>query len=116
MEKYPGLIYGIGLRRREHTMKKLISSVLALALVFTMLIMPASAASKFDTFTDIGGSPYKDAIRYCVEHNYMGGTGGTKFSPRLTVNRATMIQIIWSIMGRPEPSEDVVQFEDSVNH
>lgn len=97
-------------------MKKLVSFVLALALACTMFVMPASAASKFDTFTDIGNSPYKDAIRYCVEHNYMGGTGGTKFSPGIKVNRATMIQIIWSIMGRPEPSEDVVQFEDSVDH
>lgn len=97
-------------------MKKLVSFVLALALTCTALVMPASAASQFDKLTDIANSPYKEDIRYCVEHNYMSGTEETKFSPKGKVNRATMIQILWAIQGRPEPSEGVVQFEDSVDH
>ena len=51
-------------------------------------------------FTDIGNSPYKNAIEYCVSQEILKGTGINKMEPAKPVTRAEMIAIIVRINNK----------------
>lgn len=51
-------------------------------------------------FTDLGNSPYKNAIEYCVSQEILKGTGIDKMEPAKPVTRAEMIAIIVRINNK----------------
>ena len=47
---------------------------------------------------------YYEAVDYVVERGFMNGTGGAIFAPTAVVTRATVAQLLYNIVGRPDVS------------
>ncbi len=57
------------------------------------------------TFSDVvAGSFYEKAVSWAVANGITDGTGGGKFSPNLTLNRAQMVTFLWRAAGKPAAS------------
>jgi len=54
---------------------------------------------------------YEDVI-YAMERGFLSGTGNSRFSPDLTLTRAQLAQILWSISGAPTPGEGGYVYTD----
>lgn len=44
---------------------------------------------------------YHDGVHFCVTEGLMLGTDETTFDPMLTVNRATLVTVLWRLAGSP---------------
>ena len=84
-----------------------------LALCMLVPALPAALATENTKlaepkeFTDVSESdwfyPY---VQFVYEEELMTGTGDTTFSPKLTLDRAMVVQILYSYAGKPEISGD----------
>lgn len=54
---------------------------------------------------------YHDAVHYCLENGLMNGNGDGTFSPNGTVTRATVVQLLYNMSGKPA-SVDTGAFSD----
>ena len=89
-------------------MRKAISIVVCFALIIVLMI-PVVASS----FTDVvQGKWYETAVNYCVENGYLAGTSTTKFEPNKTVSRAMVVQVIYSMCGKPPAGGSAPSFDD----
>lgn len=86
--------------------------VLTIVMVIGMLTLGASAAAT-DSFTDVSGSPYAEAINALAGAGIMKGVGSGKFAPDMAVSRAMAITVLGR-MARVEPKETSM-FSDVVN-
>lgn len=57
-----------------------------------------------DIFTDITQDWYIDGIQYVYDHDLLAGTGGSKFSPDVTMSRAMIVTVLYRLAGEPEVS------------
>ena len=58
-------------------------------------------------FTDVkDGAWYHDAVEYVYEKGLMAGTGDELFTPNGTLSRGMIVQILYSLEGRPEVKAD----------
>jgi len=56
-------------------------------------------------FSDVkNGAYYADAVKWAVDRNITNGTGGGKFSPDETCNKAQILTFLWRANGSPEPT------------
>lgn len=78
-------------------MKKLLSFVLALALLVSLAV-PVSAKQ---SFPDIKNNWSYKAVEYCAAKKYMSGEGAGKFNPGGKVIRATVAQTLYNKAGKP---------------
>ena len=78
-------------------MKKIISIVLALTMVFALAI-PALASS----YTDVAdGAWYAEAVEALREKEIMNGVGNGKFGPDETFTRAQLATVLYRMAGSP---------------
>jgi hypothetical protein len=54
-----------------------------------------------DKFVDVKGHWAENYIRHMVEKGYMSGTSTTRFAPDATTTRAMLVNILYSIDGKP---------------
>lgn len=63
-------------------------------------------------FTDVkSGDWYHDAVEYVYGEGLMAGTSGKLFTPNGTLSRGMIVQILYSLEGKPETDADSV-FDD----
>lgn len=80
--------------------KRVISMMLALALVLGMTSMVSAASHPF---TDVSSSAwYGQFVEYVYEHGMMSGTSSTKFGPNETMTRAMTVTVLYQLAGKPE--------------
>jgi len=81
------------------TMKKLVSLLLTLMMVFAM-VPSAFAVDTADKFTDVPSDAwYKSELDYAVFNGYISGTSDTTFSPDGNVTRGQFLTILGRLMG-----------------
>ena len=90
---------------------KLLSMLLAVAMLFSAISIPASAAPN-----DVQGHWGKDAINYCLDRGYMKGVGNNMFQPNGSVTRAQVVQVLYNMSGSPNTASLPNPFTDSQNH
>lgn len=75
-------------------MKKALSLLLSVLLIFGVAVMPAGAASVND-FTDLNtGAWYFKAVDYAVSNNLFYGTSAATFSPDTPMNRGMFVTVL----------------------
>ena len=88
---------------------RLLSVLLALALLVSLVPAPAQAASALP-FTDVSESDwFYPAVRYCYMHGIFSGTSDTTFSPNSSLTRAQVV----TILGREQKAD--LSGEDSLS-
>jgi len=45
---------------------------------------------------------YHDGVHFCVENNYMGGTGIDTFTPMASLSRGMVVTMLWRLEGQPQ--------------
>ena len=57
----------------------------------------------FNVFTDVKqGAWYYEGVRYATFHGLMSGVSGTTFGPDIPMNRAMVVQVLYSMAGKPD--------------
>ena len=80
--------------------QRILSAMLAFAMVLTLLPGTALAASGHHPFTDVpDGAWYSDAVQYVYEHDMMVGTSSTKFSPDSPTSLGMIVTILHRLEG-----------------
>lgn len=83
-------------------MKKAVSLVLAVCLLFGCFPLGASAYYYYD---DVNRDDwFATAIAYSYTYNLMNGTGGNSFSPNSVMNRGMIVTVLYRLFGSPEVS------------
>lgn len=94
--------------------KQMIAVVLSAAMTMVLLTGGALAADETsNTFTDIAGSPYAEAIEALTEAGVMTGVGGGRFAPDMEVSRAMAVTVLGRMAQVEEETTD--QFTDVDN-
>lgn len=76
----------------------------AMALILSLSI-PSFAAVSDSGFVDVSTDAwYADAASYCQEHNLMGGTTATTFTPDDSMTRAMLATVLYRLAGEPTVS------------
>ena len=86
---------------------KILSLILAASTALAGLAIPVSAES----FSDISGSPYEEAVNSLAEQGIVSGRGDGRYSPEEELSRAEMVSIILRAYGSRE-IEDIEKFND----
>ncbi len=89
-------------------MTRVVSLLLAVVMVLSMAVLPASAAGFRDVKTDAW---YAEAVDYVTARGYMAGTGEDTFAPNAAVTRAMFVTVLAKMAGA-EIDNDVHPFED----
>ena len=89
-------------------MQKIISTILAVVMLFTTVIT-VNAAS----FTDVKTSDwYYTSVNYVADKGIMQGTSSTKFSPTTSLSRAMGVTLLYRVAGTPSVSGVSIPFTD----
>ncbi|MBQ7475745.1 MAG: S-layer homology domain-containing protein [Clostridia bacterium] len=84
-------------------MKKILSFILAAAMIAAPLALSAAAAD--GSFRDVAADRWSaPSIAYAVDMGYMKGVGGGLFDPEGTMTRAMVVTVLWRMNGSPEPT------------
>ncbi len=58
-------------------------------------------------FDDLNaGAWYHDGLHYCLANNLMNGYGNRRFGPGDTLSRAQLVQILYTLDGKPDPGQN----------
>ena len=97
-------------------MKRILCSVLGVAMVFTMTTIGISAAQNF---SDADQIVHVEAVNRAAELGYFVGSGG-KFMPKDTVTRAQMATVIVKMLFTPDfnanPYKNMGRFPDTADY
>lgn len=66
---------------------------------------------KCAAYTDIPDSWAKNGICFVIENDLMNGTSQTTFSPKVAMNRAMLVTVLYRLAGAPEVS-GICRFQD----
>ena len=84
--------------------KRILSALLAAAMLVGMIVMPATAAEGKMPFTDVkSGKWYYEAVEYAWKNDLMNGVTETAFEPETAMNRGMLVTVLWRAEGSPEP-------------
>ncbi len=89
-------------------MTRVVSLLLAVVMVLSMAVLPASAAGFRDVQNDAW---YAEAVDYVTARGYMAGTGEDSFAPNAAVTRAMFVTVLAKMAGA-ETDNNVHPFED----
>ena len=92
-----------------HKLNRLTALVLAVIMAFSVLLVPASAAS----YNDVSdGAWYKAAVDYVQEKGWMAGVSDTSFAPNKELTRGMMVTVLARVAGA-ETNNDAAAFTDT---
>ena len=78
---------------------KILALVLCLALVLTLLVLPAGAEG---LYTDVAEDAwYAEAAAFCKEAGLMDGMGDGRFGPNVSTTRAMVVTVLHRLSGSP---------------
>lgn len=88
-------------RKRRHILYFILIVCCCFAAVVT------ASAARLEDMTDIPENAwYSDSVAYCLQNNYMVGVSDTSFHPDGEVTRASMVQVLYNLEGRPPVTAD----------
>ncbi len=94
-------------------LKKILASVLSVAMLLTAAPAAFAADDASAGFTDVAsGAWYAQAVEYVSANGIMGGTSASTFSPENTMNRAMLATVLYRAAGSPEVSDTASSFSD----
>ena len=97
-------------------MKKLISLLLALCLVFALGASAFAASFPASGFSDVSRSAwYAEAVDFVKASGLMNGVGNNRFDPNGTVTRAMVITVLYRLADRPSVKGQSNPFRDVPN-
>ena len=89
--------------------KRIISAVIFAAVLFSLCVSSAFAAS----FTDVApGAWYEEAVNWAVENGITTGMGKGLFAPNNTCTRGQVVTFLWRSQGEPAPQGGNNPFTD----
>lgn len=92
--------------------QRILSSLLAVAMTFSLLPSTVGAASGAKVFSDVSkDSWYYKYVDHVAEEGYFGGTSATTFSPDMTMDRAQFAVVLAAVEG-VEVDNNVAPFAD----
>lgn len=94
-------------------MKRLYSSLLVLALLFTCVLPAVSAQAVWQCpFNDVPQNAwYRENLEHLEPYELFNGTSENTFSPKGQVNHAMLVTLLWRYAGCPEPRGGEIQLE-----
>ena len=97
-------------------MKKLVSLLLALCLVFALGATAFAADFPANGFSDVPRSAwYAEAVDFVKASGLMNGVGSNRFDPNGTVTRAMVITVLYRLADEPSVSGQSNPFRDVPN-
>ncbi len=97
-------------------MKKMISLLLALCLVFALGASAFGASFPANGFSDVSrGAWYAEAVDFVKASGLMNGVGNNRFDPNGTVTRAMVITVLYRLADQPSVSGQSNPFRDVSN-
>ena len=97
-------------------MKKLISLLLALCLVFALGVSGFAASFPANGFSDVSRSAwYAEAVDFVKASGLMNGVGNNRFDPNGTVTRAMVVTVLYRLADKPSVSGQSNPFRDVPN-
>ncbi len=103
-------------KRKNMKNKKIISVVLAAAMLVGSLVFtfPASSADTPHLFTDVkDGAYYVDAVSYVYKNGLMNGTTATTFEPTTAMSRAMFTTVLGRMCGVSDDASATDSFTDT---
>ena len=92
-----------------HKLNRLTALVLAIVMAFSVLLVPASAAS----YNDVSENAwYKAAVDYVQEKGWMAGVSETSFAPNKELTRGMMVTVLARVAGA-ETDNGAAAFSDT---
>jgi len=82
--------------------RKLLSLFLVAVMMFSSIIMSIPAGAASINYSDVNEDmwSYKDIV-YVTENGLMNGTGGSNFSPAMSLTRGMVVTVLWRMEGSP---------------
>lgn len=97
-------------------MKKLVSLLLALCLVFALGVSGFAASFPANGFSDVSRSAwYAEAVDFVKASGLMNGVGNNRFDPNGTVTRAMVVTVLYRLADKPSVSGQSNPFRDVPN-
>ena len=97
-------------------MKKLVSLLLALCLVFALGASAFAASFPASGFSDVSRSAwYAEAVDFVKASGLMNGVGNNRFDPSGTVTRAMVVTVLYRLADKPSVSGQSNPFRDVPN-
>lgn len=97
-------------------MKKLVSLLLALCLVFALGVSGFAASFPANGFSDVSRSAwYAEAVDFVKASGLMNGVGNNRFDPNGTVTRAMVVTVLYRLADKPSMSGQSNPFRDVPN-
>ena len=97
-------------------MKKLVSLLLALCLVFALGVSGFAASFPANGFSDVSRSAwYAEAVDFVKASCLMNGVGNNRFDPNGTVTRAMVVTVLYRLADKPSVSGQSNPFRDVPN-
>ena len=97
-------------------MKKLISLLLALCLLFALGASAFAASFPASGFSDVSRSAwYAEAVDFVKASGLMNGVGNNRFDPNGTVTRAMVITVLYRLADKPSVKGQSNPFRDVPN-
>ena len=94
-----------------HKLNRLTALVLAVVMAFSVLLVPASAAS----FHDVSENAwYKAAVDYVQEKGWMAGVSETSFAPNKELTRGMMVTVLARV-AEAETNNETAAFTDTAS-
>ena len=83
-------------------MKKILSMLLAAMMLMSALTVGMTVSAASITYSDVTEDmwSYEDIV-YVTENSLMNGTGGTTFSPAMSLTRSMVVTVLWRMEGSP---------------
>ena len=98
-------------------MKKLVSLLLALCLVFALGASAFAAKFPANGFSDVPrGEWYAEAVDFVKASGLMNGVGNNRFDPNGTVTRAMVVTVLYRLADKPSVSGQSNPFRDVPNN
>ena len=97
-------------------MKKLVSLLLALCLIFALGVSGFAASFPANGFSDVSRNAwYAEAVDFVKASGLMNGVGNNRFDPNGTVTRAMVVTVLYRLADKPSVSGQSNPFRDVPN-
>ena len=93
--------------------KKILSMLLAVVMLMSIFTAGMTVSAAGVTYSDVTEDMWSyEAIKFVTENGLMNGTGGSSFSPAVSLTRAMVVTVLYRMEGSPAVSFIEDEFMD----
>lgn len=94
--------------------KRTISTIITIAMLLSLFVVPVHAASKF---TDVADTAYYvNSVAWAVDKAITTGKTETTFAPNEQCTKAQIITFLWRAFGSPEPDIEKINSDEYIHY